>query len=82
MKLSVLNWLDWEFVEVRCEAQSGKTAAEQGDAFAQSILKDAFDHLADGIVHVITLLCPQRVPTACASSGILGRMKKDNQQLT
>ena len=32
MKLSVLNWLDWEFVEVRCEAQSGKTAAEQGDA--------------------------------------------------
>jgi enamine deaminase RidA (YjgF/YER057c/UK114 family) len=32
MKISVLNWIDWEFVEVRCEAQSGKTAAEQGDA--------------------------------------------------
>lgn len=32
MKMSVLNWLDWEFVDVRCEAQSGKTAAEQGEA--------------------------------------------------
>ncbi|MSU77483.1 MAG: ROK family protein [Gemmataceae bacterium] len=36
-------------------------AAEQGDAFSQSILKDAFDHLADALVHVITLLCPQRI---------------------
>jgi enamine deaminase RidA (YjgF/YER057c/UK114 family) len=32
MKISIINWLDWEFVKIRCEAQSGKTVAEQGDA--------------------------------------------------
>lgn len=32
MKMSILYWLEWEFVEVRCEARSGTTAAEQGDA--------------------------------------------------
>ncbi len=37
------------------------SAAQQGDMFAQSILKDAVDHLADALVHVITLLCPRRI---------------------
>lgn len=32
MKTSLLDWIGWEFVEVRCEARNGATAAEQGDA--------------------------------------------------
>ncbi|HZU39055.1 MAG TPA: ROK family protein [Gemmataceae bacterium] len=36
-------------------------AARQGDAFAQSVLGQSLRHLADGICHVIALLCPRRI---------------------
>jgi glucokinase len=36
-------------------------AARKGDVFAESILNQAVTHLADGICHVITLLCPRRI---------------------
>jgi glucokinase len=36
-------------------------AAEHGDAFAQSVLDDALLCLANGVCHVITLLCPRRI---------------------
>ncbi len=32
MKISSLTWLGWEFIQISCEARSGKTAAEQGEA--------------------------------------------------
>jgi glucokinase len=37
------------------------SAAGQGDAFAESILKTAVGYLADAICHVIALLCPRRI---------------------
>ncbi|HVS34078.1 MAG TPA: ROK family protein [Gemmataceae bacterium] len=36
-------------------------AARQGDAFAESILKQALQYLADAVCHVIALLCPRRI---------------------
>ena len=36
-------------------------AAEQGDAFAQSVLDEALLCLANAVCHVIALLCPRRV---------------------
>ena len=37
MKTSLLRWLDHDFVEIRCEARRGATAAEQGeDVFNQA----------------------------------------------
>jgi glucokinase len=36
-------------------------AAEQGDAMAQRILEDALQALAEGLCHVIALLCPRRL---------------------
>lgn len=46
------------------EAISGRQvaeAAEQGDAFAQSVLQDARLCLANAVCHVIALLCPRRI---------------------
>lgn len=36
-------------------------AAQKGDPFAASILRTAIGYLADGICHVIALLCPRRI---------------------
>jgi glucokinase len=36
-------------------------AVRQGDAFAESVLRTSTGCLADGICHVITLLCPRRI---------------------
>jgi glucokinase len=36
-------------------------AAEQGDDFAQGVLRCAWTSLAEGICHVIALLCPRRI---------------------
>src|SRR5262249_33227174 len=36
-------------------------AARDGDAFAESILSTSIGYLADGICHVIALLCPGRI---------------------
>jgi glucokinase len=36
-------------------------AAAQGDPFALDILEEALDALAEGLNHVITLLCPRRI---------------------
>jgi glucokinase len=36
-------------------------AAEQGDAFAKSVLDEALLCLANGVCHVIALLCPRRI---------------------
>lgn len=48
MKISILNWLDWEFVELRCEAQSGGTAGEQA--------RNVFDQARAALeVHGLTL---------------------------
>jgi glucokinase len=45
----------------RISAELVGRAAERGDAFAGSILHEALAHLADGICHVIALLCPRRI---------------------
>ncbi len=45
--------------EGRITAQTIAQAAEQGDATAQNLLAFTRDALAEGICHVITLLCPQ-----------------------
>jgi glucokinase len=37
------------------------TAAGHGDAFAESILRTSIGCLADGICHVLALLCPRRI---------------------
>ena len=42
-------------------AEDVATAAHQGDAFADSILKTAVGYLADASCHVIALLCPRRI---------------------
>jgi glucokinase len=42
-------------------AESVAEAAAGGDRFALAILQDAVSHLADGICHVIALLCPRRI---------------------
>jgi glucokinase len=42
-------------------AQHVVAAAEAGDAFACEIFTDALGYLAEGICHVITLLCPKRI---------------------
>jgi glucokinase len=36
-------------------------AVLQGDAFAESVLRTSIGCLADGLCHVITLLCPRRI---------------------
>jgi glucokinase len=36
-------------------------AALEGDAFADSIIQSAVGYLADGICHVLALLCPRRI---------------------
>ncbi len=36
-------------------------AAESGNPVAQRILNDAWEQLAEGLCHVITLLCPRRI---------------------
>jgi glucokinase len=36
-------------------------AAEEGDAFAADLLNQAVDALAEGICHVIALICPRRI---------------------
>ena len=36
-------------------------AVRQGDSFAESVLRTSIEYLADGICHVITLLCPRRI---------------------
>ncbi len=36
-------------------------AAEQGDPFAKEVLRQAWLYLAQGICHVIVLLCPRRI---------------------
>ena len=36
-------------------------AVQAGDAFAESILKQSIEHLAEAICHVIALLCPRRI---------------------
>jgi glucokinase len=46
-----------QFITARHIAQ----AAAQGDAFAVSILSDAWRMLAEAICHVIVLLCPRRI---------------------
>ena len=42
-------------------AQHVALAAEQDDGLARWILEEAWDHLAEAICHVITLLCPRRI---------------------
>jgi glucokinase len=42
-------------------AQHIAQAAEQGDDFAQELLNDAWEYLAQAIGHVLTLLCPRRI---------------------
>lgn len=42
-------------------AQAVADAAREGDAVALRILTEAWDSLAEGICHVIALLCPRRV---------------------
>jgi glucokinase len=42
-------------------AEDVARAARQGDAVAESILKTSIGYLADGICHVIALLCPRRI---------------------
>jgi glucokinase len=36
-------------------------AAEQGDAFVWEVLRPAWESLAEGICHVLALLCPRRI---------------------
>jgi glucokinase len=45
----------------RITAQRVAQAAEQGCEAAKDILKGAWDGLAEGICHVIALLCPRRI---------------------
>ena len=45
----------------RLKAEHVGLAAERGDALASVILQGAWDRLADGICHVIALLCPRRI---------------------
>jgi glucokinase len=45
----------------RVTAEDVARAAEQGDALAQSLLTGAWTALADGLCHVIALLCPRRI---------------------
>jgi glucokinase len=45
----------------RITAREVARAAEQGDDFAESILRHAWLELAEGICNVITLLCPRRI---------------------
>jgi glucokinase len=42
-------------------AKDVATAARQGDFFAESLLNISIGYLADGICHVIALLCPRRI---------------------
>src|SRR5205823_14428943 len=42
-------------------AEDVARAAEQGDALAQSLLTGAWTALADGLCHVIALVCPRRI---------------------
>jgi glucokinase len=42
-------------------AQHVGQAAARGDPFAQAVLATAIAALAEGLTHVITLLCPQRI---------------------
>jgi len=54
----------WQLVEGqpdRISARHIALAAEQDDGLAQWILEEAWDHLAEAICHVITLLCPRRI---------------------
>ncbi len=45
----------------RLTAKDVVDAVQQGDAFAESILNTSIGYLADGICHVIALLCPRRI---------------------
>ncbi len=42
-------------------AKDVAAAAQQGDAFAESLLNTSIGYLADAICHVIALLCPRRI---------------------
>lgn len=45
----------------RVSAMAVGEAAQNGNAIAQEILDEAWSHLANGICHALTLLCPQRI---------------------
>jgi glucokinase len=55
----LLSLVDGQWESIRC--QHVAQAAQQGDAFALSILEEAFRKLAEAICHVIALLCPRRI---------------------
>jgi glucokinase len=48
---------DWS----RLTADHIAEAAREGDDFAKTRLNDTWDYLAEGICHVIALLCPRRI---------------------
>jgi glucokinase len=56
---SGLKWAQGDPSEVTTEVIA--QAAATGDLFARYLLEEACDYLAEGICHVITLLCPRRI---------------------